>query len=1000
MAAFNEKETVQQYVLERITNCGFTKCDAKELPRELTDPYIPADFKEAVLKLNPAVSAKPGRYDEIQQHLVDVIYSAHNHGLITANQKFIEGAFSGFQHQFQDEDEPTTIHLFDVATPSNNILRCAQEVIFKSSTAHERFDFVLFINGLPVVVGEAKSVTESYKRGIKDINDVYLRKAPEFFVSNILNFVTNGFQFRYGSLFQPDFSWQMWGSSEDPYDLADKARVDRSIDLLLTPSTLLNIGSDFTLFLKSDASRPKKIIPRYIQMEAAEAIYNRFAAPKGGNGLIHHYQGTGKTLLMVYTALKVLQDPKLAKSKVLIGVDRIDLEKNVFDDFKDAGIGNIQVIENASHLRKELKTNTPGIIITTIFKFKDVDVKSGEVWNTSESILVMIDEAHRTQDGDLGKRMRQVIPNARFFGMTGTPINEGGRNTFELFGNDNDPGKVLSKYSMERAIADGTSVPINVEPRLVDWNLDEEALDEAFEAMAQESDLDDAESDYLSRRAGKLKTVVLNPERITAVCSDILDVFAHRVAPLGFKAQVVALDREMCVLYEDELNRLIKEKGYNYTTQVVMTSEGKTDQARGWDKYGLTRAQEHKIIDKFNAHGSAPDILIVTAKLLTGFNAPIEQAMFVDKPFKKQTLFQAITRTNRTYANPETGQEKERGIIIDYIGISKLMAKALRDASPENNQRPVLVDEIIEQFEKAMKVALSRFEGIDRTNSSFETFAEASKQFAGEEAKKEFRREFWTVQGMWETLYPEPTLEKYREDYSWLGQLYEVAREAEPDYELLWEKLGAKTTQLVHEAISDVRVKNLKKVEISAETVDRLRELNDDWVEGGGDPLPLDELTAEELLDTIDKRIKSRMESSGATVYVTLAEKLENLRQRSLNTLEETESFIEDAIKLAQQLLNIDRDSTGEEPDILQDNVGALTQIVQEYKPEDSPIIVDELAKEIDQLAKDSTYSGWTKDSTGDRAVRASIRKKLKNYKLPLAGKLFDEIYDYIASHY
>lgn len=1010
MAIFTEKNTVQDYLYDQIEANGFTKVLAQDLPRELADPDVPIYLKEAIFKLNPTIRDNPERYEEIEPKISSIFGKAITSSPVRANQEFIRDLFGGFTHKFVGDNDYTTVHLFDLEHPENNHAVISKEVIYKTPKVNERFDLVLFLNGLPVAIIETKGVTEDWRKGVSDINGVYIPKAPAFFATNILNASSNGTHLRYGALNQPEYTWSMWGSTDDPFDLAGLERTKRSIELLLTPSTLLNIADDFTLFQKSNASSTRKIIPRYVQVEAAEAIHNRVREPGGGNGLIHHYQGTGKTLLMVFTAMKLLEDPTIEKPTILIGLDRIDLEKNVLDDFKDSGIANVTHVKSAKDLKSALTNAVPGIVVTSVWKFKDVVLDSGEVWNTQDNIIVMIDEAHRTQDGDLGLKMRQVIPHARFFGMTGTPINEGGingRNTFKMFGNDKDPGHVLSKYTMERAIADETSVPIMVEPRLVEWNLDQVALDEAFDALVEEEGLSEDEANYLTERIAKTKSIMLNPDRIQAICEDILDFYTNYTAPLGQKAQVVALDREMCVIYEQKLNELIRQRGLTFTTAVVMTAGGKEDQKRGWGRYELTRQQEHALIDRFVLPETAPDILIVTSKLLTGFNAPIEGVMFMDKPLSKQSLFQAITRTNRKYANPITGQEKTHGVIVDYVGISKRIAKALKDASPENKKRPVEVDEVVAQFDKALKLALARFEGIDRTDNSYETFAEAVNRFAGAEEQKAFQREFMTVEGLWEVLYPNPNVIKYEQDYSWLAQLYKVAKDIAPDYDLVWEKLGAKTLKLVHNAISDVRVKSLKKLEVSPDTIEQLRELTD-LLDPDGDELIPDALTADEIIDTIDRRIKMRMaKSRGATVYVSLAEQLESLRTRSTATMEDTELFIEEAIKLARKIRALDKqaeEAAGDDEDVSLlpvDNVGALTQIVEEYKPKDSSIVVELLAREIDEIARTVTFSGWNQgNQTGDKKVRATISRKLVDFHMPPRGELFVAVYDYVAEHY
>lgn len=1005
MVAFSEKVTVQKFITDRLVDNGWTLIDGADLDRDTSSPIIPSHVEQALLRLNPVLRDNRQWHDDVFTTVSQSMFAASTDGLMSANKSFRERFVNGYIHRFPGDDEYSEIKLVDFDDYDNNEFVVSREVTYQGSGAKKyRFDVVLWINGFPVSVIECKAITEKWVSGADDIEKVYVPNAPAFFTSNVLNVAFNGAHLYYGAIGAPNHLWQQWGSTETDFDLAGLERVKLSIDLLLSKSTLLNIASDFTLYQTKGNGGLIKVIPRYVQVEAAQAIHERVRTPNGGNGLIHHYQGTGKTLLMVFTACKIMEDDLLNAQTILVIVDRIDLLKNVADDFYAAGIENVKIAGTSTQLRTAVKGGAPGVVISTIFRFRQADVASGEVWNSSENFVVMVDEAHRTQDGDLGTKMRQVLPNARFFGMTGTPINDKQRDTFGLFGNDADKGKVLSKYTMERAIADGTSVPVVVEPRLVNWNLKEKELDEAFEEMAKEEKLSEEEKTFLTRKASKVKAVMTNPHRIQAVCEDIVDHYLNNVAPLGFKAQVVAYDKEMCVLYEKKINEILRQKGSSHQTKVVMSYEAKADAKRGWDKYQLSREQEGKVIDNFNTHNKPPHILIVTAKLLTGFNAPIEQVMYFDKPLKREPLFQAITRTNRTYSNPLTGKKKQYGIIVDYIGVAKNIAEALKDASPERGDREIDLDGVIDKLEEALQVALERFEGIDRTSNDFETFQRAVARFSGEGEQEEFAREFMTVEGLWETVYPHAKIADLEPDYAWLATLYQtvlINGKAQTDYSLIWEKLGAKTIKLIHEHISDVSLKRTDRIKVSPQTINGLRDLAV-LVDGDIDVIVDEDISVEDILDTLDKRIKRRLsDSKGATVVVTLAEQLEDLRRRSTATMEETESFIKKAVDLARKIKALD----AEEDDHITllppaDHIGALTRIVTEYKPAGATILVENLAKEIDQLASDVTFAGWNSKSQGDQEVKRKLRQSLMKYKLPPVGDLFEALYAYVAEHY
>lgn len=391
-----------------------------------------------------------------------------------------------------------------------------------------------------------------------------------------------------------------------------------------------------------------------------------------------------------------------------------------------------------------LAEDARGVIVTTIFRFEG----AGSL-NDRANIIVLIDEAHRTQEGRLGDDLRTAVPNAQFFGLTGTAISDAERNTFKLFGDPDDPGWVLNRYTIERSISDGSSVPIHVETRLVDFHIDKEALDEAFAAMADEEGLTDEEREVLADRAASAKTFVRNPDRIREVCADLVEHYLTKVAPLGLKAQVVAYDRQLCVAYYDEITRLLAERGVEDLNQaaVVMTTGTTKDEPAEWrERFQLAREQEAAVKARFRDPGDPLRFLIVTAKLLTGFDASIEGVMYLDKPLRLHTLFQAICRTNRRYTNRITGQEKHYGLIVDYVGRGSQIATALRDADPERGgRRPVDVEGLAEEFLAAIEATLERFSGIDRSDVGFEALMAAQNRIRDQEDSGAFARDFLRV---------------------------------------------------------------------------------------------------------------------------------------------------------------------------------------------------------------------------------------------------------------
>lgn len=481
------------------------------------------------------------------------------------------------------------------------------------------------------------------------------------------------------------------------------------------------------------------------------------------------------------------------------------------------------------------------------------------------------------------------------------------------------------------------------------------------------------------------------------------------------KAQVVAYDREAVVAYEAELNRLIAERGLPHQTQVVMSVGSKNDPA-GWSKYTMTRAEENTIKRRFRDHTDPLAFIIVTAKFLTGFDAPIEQVMYLDKAMRKQTLFQAITRPNRRYTHPDTGQEKRHGLIVDYVGLGTQIAEALAPKDPtKGGQRDVDVAELVEAFETRMAEILSpRFDPVDRTDTGFVALQGAITAIGGQDGRDKFAREFTGVETLWEFLAPDTALDAHKGDYTWLAKVYEAVKPTTVSNDLLWARLGAKTLNLVHGHMTGVVVTGtgLEEVVVDPDAIQALKDMveNGQIDPPGGDPnrdLVDDPVTLDDVLDTIEARIKRRLKTSGGhAIYKSLAEQIDRLRSQAMQRAEDSIEFLKKALQVAKTAVEAERlEDAGELDDntetLLDPNIGALTQIVEEYKPEGTPVIVADVARDIDAIVKEVRFTGWNSTQDGDRVVRKELRLRvLRKYGLPTTGPLFDHAYAYVAENY
>ncbi len=999
MSDFSEV-TVQYGIARRLEELGWAFHEDESLGRPFESVYRFEDLEPALVRLNPEIAEDPSRVEQVLAKLRAVLLSVGNEGLVAANQEFVQWLCGRRVIRYVGMDRDSQVRLVDFDDPQANDLKVTTEATFHAGREHRRFDLVFWVNGLPLVVGETKApanVNLSWLNGATDIHNGYEVKVPAFFVPNVLTFATEGREFRYGAVRQPPETWLNWGSTTDEIMAPGLPNVMRSAELLLVPDMVLEILRTFTLYssrrTKAGAVR-QKVIPRYPQVEAVAAIVDRCLDPTKRQGLVWHHQGSGKTFAMAFAAGKLRQASEMDAPTIVVVLDRLELIQQTVAEFSSVGITGLKVAETKDELRRLLRDDARGVIVTTIYRFDE----AGEL-NDRSNIVVMVDEAHRTQEGRLGLDMREALPNAKFIGLTGTPIATDDRNTWAMFGDPDDPDGALNRYTVERSIHDGATLPVHVETRLVNFHFEADAMQAAFDELAEEEGLDERERGVLANKASHISVVVKDSDRIEAVCADIVDHYRAKVAPLGLKAQVVAYDRATCVAYHDAIAALLEP---DEEATVVMTT-AKDDPAE-WDAWNLDRDQEAVVKDRFRDVDDPLKFLIVTAKLLTGFDAPIEGVMYLDKPLRAHTLFQAVCRTNRRWTNPHTGQEKLHGLIVDYVGIGPDLAKAVAvkpvmPDQPDEGDLEVLLAELVDDIAST----IARFSGVDRSKETFEQIFDAQQILDTPDKRDEFAAEFMHCQGLFEFLWPDTALRPVEDDYKFLAKVYaSIAPNNAADL-LLWHRLGAKTSAIVHEHLKGVTVDpdQLETVAMDAEVVEALQQLEliDDPPEPGK-PAP----TALEVLERLEERIRRRMEGPDPhKVWKTLAERLEMLRKGRVATAEASVEFLKELLELARKLLEAEAaDDEGrlDEVTVVDPRKGALTQIFDEYKPDDCPVVIETVVDQVDDIVQPVRGTGWQTSHPGDRRVRRELRQTLKRCGLPIKGDLFDHAYAYIRENY
>ena len=994
------ERTIQNGICKRLAELGWDlTLKDDELGRPLDEVIRFGEFEAALIRLNPEIAEEPSRAQEVLARLRAVLLSAPNDGLVAANEEFVAWLCGRRTHQYVGMDQHRQVRLIDFDNPRSNTLRVTTEATFHAGREHRRYDIVLWVNGVPLVVGETKApkVNTSWLNAATDIHNGYEKKTPAFFVPNVLSFATDGRDFRYGAVRTPPEFWLNWAATTDELMPPGLPAVMRSAELLLTPEMVLDILRHFTLYssrrTRQGAVR-QKIIPRYPQVEAVDAIIDRCLDPKKRQGLVWHHQGSGKTFAMAYAAAKLRHITAMEAPTIVIVLDRLDLIEQTAGEFASVGIDAVQIAEDKEELRDLLASDVRGVIITTIFRFKD----AGEL-NTRKNIVVMVDEAHRTQEGRLGLDMRDALPNAKFIGLTGTPIATDDHNTWAMFGDPDDPNGALNHYSVERSIYDGATLPVHVETRLVNFHFDAKAMQEAFDELVNEENLTDEQREFLTKKAAHISVVVQDTDRIEAVCRDIVSHYRERIAPLGLKAQIVAYDRATCVAYHEELSKLLAA---DEEATIVMTTA--KDDPDDWSQWDLDRDEEAVIKDRFRDIDDPLKFLIVTAKLLTGFDAPIEGVMYVDKPLRAHTLFQAVCRTNRRWTNPHTGQEKLHGLVVDYVGMGEELAKAVatkprRPEAPDEGDVEVLFAELVD----AIEVASERFAAIDLSQPTFEQIFEAQHILATEELREEFALQFIRCQGLFEFLYPDRRLKLHEERYKFLAKVYASITPSNVVNLLLWRRLGAKTMAIVHEHLVDVTIDNnaLDKVALDAETLEFLQDNQLVLLPKDKSKKPP---TALDVLERLEERIRRRMEGTDPhRVWRTLIERLEALRASKIASAEASVEFLKHRMDVAREVLLAERaDAEGRLDDVkvLDPRKGALTQIFEEFAPEGKTEFVESVVNGVDEIVEPVRGSGWQTSVPQDQEVRRQIRLLLRSFSLPPTGDLFDRTLAYIRENY
>ena len=960
---FNEQNTAEALIVDAMIKSGWKLVEGPQILRDVSDVLNEEDLRTALSRLNPDLREDSSRVDEVVHRLRGVIIGVQGDGLVTANEKFTNWIRGEESMPFGHNGMHVPIRLIDFENISNNDFVVARQVTFTAGQT-KRFDVVGFVNGLPLLVGEAKSPVRpavSWVDGASQVHNDYEKNVGRYFVPNTFSFATDGKDFRYGTVGSPLTEWLPWRLQEE--ETSGLGEVARAALSMLKPEVVLSITQHFTLFSSNRKRQRIKMMCRYQQFLAVNQIIDRVVDGHVKKGLIWHFQGSGKSLLMAFASNRLRSHPALGNPTVVIVVDRVDLDTQITATFTAADIPNLVPANSSRELQELLMQDSRKVIITTIHKFGDAT----GVLNTRENIVVLVDEAHRTQEGDLGRKMRDALPNAFLFGLTGTPINTRDRNTFFAFGATEDPNGYLNRYSFEESVRDEATLPLHFESRLVNLHIDRASLDAGFEEIAE--GLGEEDRAEITRRAGKFAYLVKSPARVNAVIQDIAEHFVTRVQPNGFAAQIVTIDQETCLLYKNALDKILPS---DISDVVINVGSGTTDERR---RFARSKDEEARLLDRFRDPADPLKILIVTARLLTGFDAPNLQCMYLDKPLREHNLLQAICRTNR----PSPG--KSHGLIVDYLGIFDDVAQALN--FDEQSMKKVVsnLETLKAEIQPAVIRCLSYFTGIDRSRIDWESLLAAQQMVPTDQERDAFALDFHQLALIWDALSPDPILTPFESDYRWLAQVYESLKPPSGNGKLLWHALGSKTIELIHRNVRVIEIQDDIEIVLSPEVV---AELEKDPDRGSA---------------AVEFKLSARLRShSSDPEFVALSERLEQLRQKHQDGVLASVEFLRSLIELARDIVEKERNTPIE---VVQGRGrAALTDLFNEIKDKKTPIIVERVVSDIDDIVQKVRFENWQKTEAGEREVKQALRRTLLKYKLHNEQNIFDRAYEYIFQYY
>lgn len=962
--------------------CGY------EVERDYKEPFYRADLVASMRRLNPELPADA--MDEGIKQITNISIGT----LEQNNEQFTLWMQNGLEVGFLQNGEERTalMRLIDFDHPERNLFKVVNQWRVEEYK-NKRCDMVVMVNGLPLVVVELKSAVSedaSIDDAYKQIKN-YQQSIPSLFSYNAFNVISDMSETRAGTITAKQDRYMEWKTVDGSYETTLVADYRTFFLGMFQQQRLLDILQNFICFDKNQG-KYAKILTAYHQYYAVGKALQRTRTAVEGNGKIGvfwHTQGSGKSLSMVFYAHQLVQH--LPEVTIVVVTDRKDLDNQLFgqfcrcQDFLRQEPQNAQSREDLGNLLRNRKSG--GIIFTTIQKFEEGD----SALSTRRNIIVMTDEAHRSQYGDehwdmksltmkkgFSQKMREALPGASFIGFTGTPISDRDRDTEEVFGN------YIDIYDMSQAVDDGATRPVYYESRVVNLNLDPETiqlLDDEFDRLADEGA---TEEQILKAKQehSRLEVLLGEDATIDALVKDIIKHYEeNRAQELTGKAMIVALTRGIAIKIYRRMLEL--RPGWMEKVKVVMSSSNQDPE--DWQPIIGNEAYKKELARKFKDNDDPMKIAIVRDMWLTGFDVPSLATMYVYKPMRGHNLMQAIARVNRVFPG------KEGGLIVDYVGIAQALKSAMQQYTNRDRRRfgdPDIAKTALLKWKEEMEICRDQLHGYDYSrffcddNTQRALAITGGANFLLEPSKQQLKKNFTEHSNL---LHNATTLcrslldEQQKAEVCYMDALRVMMLKLSQQGKISRHEINQRIGDLIRQSVKSDGVINLfgdKKVEFSLFDEAFLKEIKN---------MKERNIAIELLKKLMHEKIKQQKKTNIIQSDL-FSEMLQLCLSNYMKGLLTNEEVIEELLKMAQQMKQAEAEAgdlglTPEEK-AFYDALSTPEGVRQAYSDEEFVALTRELT---DVLHRNRTIDWNRKDSARAR-MRVMVKRLLKKYKYPPEG--------------